>query len=268
MAPKSEPTSIAALDDRPSKRARKEEPYVTIIVGGEKFRHNRQILCVASDVFDRKLHSGLNESLSLTIVFPHKDPEEWKLFASFLEPVSGAKITESNVETLVPWFHEFDIAYMLNECDKVYYRKIFPEGKTFCERDDKDYGKLDGNDLKRVRKDFDTLTNVCEFSQNYGLVETQEEALYHLDHIVWCKEDILDLKCVTKFVALLQARHEVLRRCVLNRIKTIFPRWLKDEDLQLLVSKESFPHLLLMMIEKNVAQILVERAPESNMLLK
>jgi hypothetical protein len=263
MTSNGQPTSIVALDDRPPKRARTEQPYVTIIVGGEKFRHSRQVLCNASEVFERKLNFNVSESLSSTTVFPHGDPEDWKLFASFLEPLSGAKITQSNVEMLVPWFHEFGIANMLNECDKVYYRKIFPKGKTFCARDDEDYGKLSEHDLKRVRNDFHILANVCEFSQKYGLVETQEEALYHLDHIVWCKEDVLDLQCVSKFVSLLQVRPGVLRHCVWNRIKTIFPRLLKEEDLLSLVFKDFFPHLLLIMIERNVAQMLVERAPEN-----
>ena len=94
-----------------------------------------------------------------------------------------------------------------------------------------------------------------------ALVETQQEALYHLDPIVWCKEDILDLKCVSKFVSVLQVRQEVCRSCVRKRIKKYSSK-LKDEDC---FQGFLFPHLLVMTIEKNVAQILlVQRAPEND----
>ena len=53
--------------------------------------------------------------------FPNKDPEEWKAFNSFLEPVSGrnAKVEKMNVTTLVSWFHEFQMTTLLDECDNV-----------------------------------------------------------------------------------------------------------------------------------------------------
>lgn len=71
-----------------------------------EFGHCAQVFCLSSDFFDAALNSGMREeSETSRISLPHMDAEEWELFASFLEPLSRAKIRESDVETLAPRFH-------------------------------------------------------------------------------------------------------------------------------------------------------------------
>lgn len=237
----------STLDDRASKRIRKEEPDVTIIVGGKEFRHYRQILCVASDYFDAAFNSGMKESDTMRIEFPDKDPDEWELFVSFLEPFTTAEITNSNVEVLVPWFHEFGITTMLNKCDCVFHDKSFPGGKkplwTFILTNiDK---KLSRSELHVARTEVERLANICNFSVIYGLASTLKKAQRCLCRIVGFNKGIFDLKCVSRIVSLLQ--YEEIRDYYLwDIIKNRYlPRALKDKDPELLISNDLFPPLLL-----------------------
>lgn len=64
--------SITALDDRASE-CTKEEPDVTIIVGGKEFWHYRQIPSVMSDY----LYEGIKESKTIQLELPDRDSDEW-----------------------------------------------------------------------------------------------------------------------------------------------------------------------------------------------
>ena len=83
-----------------AKKLRSEPPDVVVMVGSgkkkQKFECHSIILCYASEYFDTILSSSMNESETKQISFPDKDPDEWRLFYSFIEPVSGrnAKLTE------------------------------------------------------------------------------------------------------------------------------------------------------------------------------
>jgi len=89
--------------ETPVKRGRRTEPDVTVVVEGKEFHHYSHILCFSSEYFDAALTS--KEAHEFRFDFPDKDPDEWELFVSFLEPCTTARITEDNVEKLIPWFH-------------------------------------------------------------------------------------------------------------------------------------------------------------------
>ena len=110
----------------PSKKMRSQPPDVVIAVGeGDKmqeFECYSIILCFASpDYFDSMLSLQMKESETRRIVFPDKNPEEWKEVYKFIdyETKDTAHVTNDNVHTLLPWFHMLQMTGLIVECDKV-----------------------------------------------------------------------------------------------------------------------------------------------------
>ncbi len=66
-------------------------------------------LRLASEYFDTMLSSALQEGTEGVMNFNDRDPKEWCMVYQFIDPSleQSAKITKSNVEMFVPWFHEF-----------------------------------------------------------------------------------------------------------------------------------------------------------------
>lgn len=113
------------------------EPDVTIVVGKQSFLHHSFLLCYASEYFDTMLSSGMQESQNKRIEFPDKDPEEWKLVYSFLEPRAlstavGVRITKDNAKALLPWFHEFGMTAMLKESDERLWSSLLLFKKSYA----------------------------------------------------------------------------------------------------------------------------------------
>jgi hypothetical protein len=108
------------------KTMRAVEPDVTVTVGGVEFPHYSTFLCCNSDYFDAMLSVDMKEKAEKRIDFADKDPEEWKLFYSFIDPrtCSTAKLTTENVDRLLPWFHEFAMEARLMECDTIMCRRL------------------------------------------------------------------------------------------------------------------------------------------------
>ena len=102
------------------------EPDVTVVVGGVEFQHYSTFLCCNSDYFDAMLSANMKEKAEKRIEFTNKDPEEWALFYSFIDPrtCSTAKLTCENVDMLLPWFHEFAMEERLVECDIFKSRRL------------------------------------------------------------------------------------------------------------------------------------------------
>jgi hypothetical protein len=253
-----------APNDRPIINNRKEEPDVTIIVGGKTFRHYRQVLCLASDFFDAALNSGMKESLTSTIEFPDKKPEEWELFASFLEPLSHTKVTESNVVMLTPWFHEFGASALLEECDRVYRDIILSDFGMFQEKSSRKFGKLSVPELETLRKEFQALADAYEFSVMYGLALTRKETIWGLKNIVLFQQDIFDLDCASRLVSLLH--HEECRGHLWGSVMENFPHSIAEKvinkDPESLVSNELFAPLLLAVMNMSVEEIMRQSMSE------
>jgi len=149
-----------------TREAKRTKPDVVIKVGGQTFHHYSQVLSIASDFFDVALNSGMKESHTKCFEFTDKDPEEWKLFSSFLEPFSEAKINKENVEILIPWFHEFGVPVLLAKCDNLYAASC-PRSET-------------KEDLKR-------LFHAASFSAKFSLTNSKEAALDSLSNVIETK---------------------------------------------------------------------------------
>lgn len=122
------------------KKLRCQDPDVTVAVGSgatmQEFKCYRVVLSIASDLFDTMLSDAGNILDDVRIEFPKKDPEEWKVFYSFIDPATSrsARISTENVGMLVHWFYEFQMTDLLNECDRIlasdeYLRQIFTDNE-------------------------------------------------------------------------------------------------------------------------------------------
>jgi hypothetical protein len=104
------------------------EPDVTIVVNGTEFQHYSVLLCLSSEYFDAMFANDMKEKREKRVVFPDKDPEEWKVVASFFEPHvlpnSGPQVTGANVQMLLPWFQELVVPELLQHCKLVYHKHV------------------------------------------------------------------------------------------------------------------------------------------------
>jgi hypothetical protein len=104
-------------------RRRISEPDLTVVVGGKEFLHHSVLLCLASEYFDTMLSSDTRESRTGRIDFPDEDPEEWVRFCRYLDPRSlfttnTLHVNEEDAKALLPWFHQFGMINLLEECDE------------------------------------------------------------------------------------------------------------------------------------------------------
>ena len=115
------------------KKIRSQPPDVIVAVGqGEsmqEFPCYKIALSFASPYFDTMLSVNMAEGNTGRIEFPNKDPEEWKLFYSFIDPenLGGKKeynIDDTNVMLLTKYFHEFEMELYLKECDNVLTKQV------------------------------------------------------------------------------------------------------------------------------------------------
>lgn len=218
----------------------RREPDVTIVVGGREFLHYSQVLCLASDYFDVALNIGMTESASMRIEFPHDDPCEWELFASFLDPFSQATVTKSNVTMLVPWFHKFGITDMLKKCDRIYCEQAAPPLQRRC-------WNLNGHaslpDAEVLRNKLHELLNAYAFSTMYDLPITKERATRSLRRQITCAPELFDQECTAALVSILQ--QEEARKDLWSPVKEYIPTELQNDEPESLVSNKLFPFLLL-----------------------
>ena len=124
----------------------------------QEFECYRVVLSFATDYFDIMLSTSMKESQTSRISLPDKDPEEWKLFYTFVDPslCREAKVTKANAMTLVPWFHEFQMTRLLDECDKFIAARLVPKKKH----------------------NFHRLPSLIATCDSYGLEKTYKEASY------------------------------------------------------------------------------------------
>lgn len=225
-------------------QTRREEPDVTVVVRGREYPHYSQVLCLASEYFDAALNFNeysLREAESKRIEFPDEDPNEWELFASFLEPFSQTKITKFNVVTLIPWFHKLGVTSMLKECDQVYVDMVVPPFQRKC-------WNFQGHlvsipDVKDQRKKLCDMLNAYAFSSMYDLTITKARATRALRRIISFSPHFFDLDCITLLVDTLD--QEDARKDLWSAVKEYIPQELQLDEPQSLVSNKLFPYLLL-----------------------
>ena len=105
----------------PCKILKSHPPDVTVSVGSgdekKQFQCYKVLLCLVSDYFDVMFNTDFMENATSHVAFPDKDPKGWTIFYNFISPGCYEVIDRSNVEHLLPWFHQFHMVAALRKCD-------------------------------------------------------------------------------------------------------------------------------------------------------
>ena len=105
----------------PCKILKSHPPDVTVSVGSgdekQQFQCYKVLLCLVSDYFDVMFNTDFMENATSHVAFPDKDPKGWTIFYNFISPGCHEVIDRSNVEHLLPWFHQFHMVASLRKCD-------------------------------------------------------------------------------------------------------------------------------------------------------
>ena len=184
----------------PTKKLRTQEPDVIISVGSgsskQEFECYKFILCYASEYFDTMLSLPLREAESSRIELPDKDPEEWKQFYEFIDPATNrnAKITEQNVWILAPWFDEYQMEYLHNQCDEFvstadYFTKFLEVPRLSCSSSNKSaqQKELENSDKaseKRLIKKIERLLEYHSICEQCALEKSREVALKEIARVM------------------------------------------------------------------------------------
>lgn len=86
----------------PTKRLKGTAPDFTVVVGGVEFHHYKLLLCMNSPFFDNMMAAKMKETKDNQVEFPDKDPEEWLLVYSFLDPMSSDSSKVARFQALLP----------------------------------------------------------------------------------------------------------------------------------------------------------------------
>lgn len=122
---------------------RYQSPDIVVSVGSgssaQEFECYGLMLSSASPYLDAMLSTKMKEGENGFISFPDKNPNEWKLFYEFVDPQTArhARIDRENVFMLLPWFHEFQMATCVNECDECILQKCLVHPKVVTTAQDK-----------------------------------------------------------------------------------------------------------------------------------
>lgn len=206
----------------PTKKLRSQEPDIVVVVGSGKkkqeFECYKLFLCYACEYFDTMFSHGLKENETSRIELPDKDPDEWKIFYEFIDPstIMSAKVTNENALMLAPWFSEYGMDLLKEECDEVISKLYFnlpfmlEEGQekqteglldfiTFCEQCPLNKSLLKGlqklgsvmiKDLNVLVKKKKIWKRVLEYYQSYKGENSLDIALRECSHSYTFYQDI------------------------------------------------------------------------------
>lgn len=191
------------MNEQEPKRIRSASPDVIVAVGTgdntEEFKCYRISLAHACPYFDAMLSSNMTENNESRIEFPNKEPDEWKMFYPFIDPFQIGEATrptidDENVMTLVPWFHEFQLNSLHQQCDDFLSDKVLSLARaekidnywglkldeSFWDRDMVENSNRSYEESVRVsrmrREAFSDIIKLLEFSCIYDLKKTKKEA--------------------------------------------------------------------------------------------
>ena len=199
MSESSAAAAAAAASDATEsspKRVKSQPPDVVVAVGrGEaqvEFECYGTLLSFASEVFDTMLSTNMKEKNTHRIELPDKDPAEWKLFYDFVENSRYAKVKDgTRARILLPWFHEFQMTALVNECDDALKEEI---------RDNWPY-----YDKERIEETLQLCHELLSMSYVYDLPRTQQRASKVLSFAIRGDYNLFDLDSIKNIIPLLKS---------------------------------------------------------------
>lgn len=228
----------------PCKRLKFQPPDVIVTVGsGDKkreFECYAVVLCFASIVFDTMLSVDMKEKATLPhpIALPDKDPQEWELFYSFIDPSINrkAKIGKPTARILLPWFHEYQMEDMVLKCD---------EALSKVELQTKSRDWLPTSDTRNTRERI--LRERLEFlalSSIYDLPKTQQTSTKIVSLVIKHSHDLVDLDLIKTAISI----NSENKNLIWDYLKGLIPNLDKNPDDY--AGNELLPHLILAALEK------------------
>lgn len=240
------------------KKVKSRPPDVIVSVGSgdnkQEFECYGVTLSFASEYLDAMLGSSMREGTMNIIEFPEKDPEEWKSLYEFISPETNrtAKITNKNVLVLIPWFHEFQMAGYVNECDKylanAYFSDIDDEPVSF-------WIKPSPHDKEKRKGTFDSILDVLQLSHMYNMnlaKDEMEEMISVLLSLSPHTQDLFDLsvaKILLSLVLPIELNDETGLKMTQGESKHLWPIFKKilsphiSNLSQEIINGDNFPHL-------------------------
>lgn len=225
---------VAGEDEHCPTRLRSSEPDVSVIVGGELFRHYSVILSTCSDYFDAMLSSNMKEGSTKVIEFPDKDPNEWKLVYKFFEPAaaSHADLSVHCIEVLAPWMSELGMTGALSCCDRSLHSFIVKYKEVYRK-------SLKGHEKASSKsKDFvKTVLEYAGFSALYGMPDTMQECLTILKCVL--EKSLMNFDMVNSIRDLVSlSTFEAPRKFLLPSVRKLLPSIVEEIDEEDLVKND------------------------------
>ena len=169
---------------REPKKLRGVDHDLTVIVGDKEFRHYSHSLRQASDYFDTMLSTPMKEGETMVVEFKTQEPSEWPAVHQFLDPASAraARITNRNVQMLLPWFHLLNLPNLLAECDAVIHRMLSKYDAVHAER----------TGTRNARLLIKDLVGQVSDSELYNLKKSFPKGIAVLKHLVENEPGLFD----------------------------------------------------------------------------
>ena len=219
------------------KRVKSQPPDVVVAVGqGDskvEFECYGTLLSFASEVFDTMLSTNMKEKETHRIELPHKKPQEWEIFYDFIEnrnaTVEARKRsrvrssiilseTKERARLLLPWFHEFQMSALVEECDDAFQKELlsFKQDSYYCSDSYLKKFWSRGDEYQKSRKEmFQLCYELLSMSYVYDLPKTQNHVAKTLCLAVEFGYDLFNIDDLKNIIPLLKNRRNDKSRSLL-----------------------------------------------------
>ena len=228
------------------KRVKSQPPDVVVVVGqGDaqvEFECYSTLLSFASEVFDTMLSTDMKEKRTHRIDLPDKNPEEWKMFYDFIED-RNAKVearersgvrpsvilseTKERARLLLPWFHEFQMTALVEECDDVLQRELlsFSKGEDYSRMKKFWLRKGESHHHEKKRAEmFQLCHEMLSMSYVYDLPKTQHHVANTLCFAVEFGRDLFDIDALKNIISLLKnSSNDISRHSLFGKLCEYLP---------------------------------------------
>lgn len=222
---------MTGTDEKPSGPKKtcirsKEEPDVTIVVGGQIFQEYSAAIRCWSNYFDTALSSGMQETESKHFEFLDRDPREWEWVVSVMAPLSKEKVSAGNLGVALSWFDELCSPLGMKECDRV----LCTEQSGVC---GDPYSKKEVIDL------MEALGTAVQF----GLHHSKYKCFEILKALLKTQPEILTESNLQEILILVRD-HQDCRKEIFPSLKNILPAAMSSEQHSLLLENGILHHYL------------------------
>lgn len=242
-----------------SKKSRRDNKDVTVVVGDKEFQEDSRQLCYISEYFDGAIHSGMEESTTKRFTFPDDDPAEWELLKAAFKPGSTA-VTMENVVTVLHWCDKLCVKEDLSFFHQLFWDKItkllsiemsMPEFQEELENLGMKPFKIEKS-VVRLRDAYITEKKKIDIPP---LLEALEVSIrFHLDLHIQLIDNALDMvpslfdsSSIMKLFQIFQD-YENFQSKTWDRIKELVPVELQEESRSELLGNNMFLQMLLQKI--------------------